>query len=120
MPDEKRGRNAVMLEESAQGTGRKLGEAAAPKAGTLEGLSDDEIREQLRARGLEVRRQRRPKSKIARPDNLAGKRRITVHLSEERRLALQSASSAVNRTESHITEEALADWMDKNDIRVAA
>ena len=120
MPDENKGRDAVMLEESAQGTGRKLGQSQTTPKATLDDLSDDEIKEQLKARGLEVRKQRRPKSKIARPDNVDGKRRITVHLSEEVRRALQAASTAVNRTESNIAEEALTEWMDRNNIRSGA
>ena len=120
MPDENKGRDAVMLEESAQGTGRKLGQSQTTPKATLDDLSDDEIKEQLKARGLEVRKQRRPKSTIARPDNVDGKRRITVHLSEELRLALQAASTAVNRTESNIAEEALTEWMDRNKIRSGA
>lgn len=96
----------MMLEESAQGTGRRLGDSPPPPKAALDDLTDDEIREQLMARGLEVRRKRRPKSRIARPDDVAGKRRITVHLNQEMRVALQSASAAVNRIESNVTDEA--------------
>ena len=119
MPDDKKGRINPALAETETTSARRLGEPKRATAEDLDHLSDDELKEKLRLRGLEVRKQRRPKSPVARPDNVAGKRRITVHLSEELRQAVKSASHAVNRSESAIAEEALAQWMDRNHLRVA-
>ena len=115
MPDAKS--NALSLIENVEnGARRRLGEKVPEKPDNLDDMSDEQLKEHLRDRGLEVRKTRRPKGAVARQDNVRGKLRLSVHLPIELRMAVKTASIATNKSESTIGEEAFRMWMESNNL----
>lgn len=106
------------LSEVATGVGRRLGEPETQATGALDEVSDEEIRAELKARGLELRKTRSQKGVVAAVNEATGKIRLTVDVPKDLRLAVKSASFAVNKTESVIAEEAFTLWMEHNNLRV--
>jgi hypothetical protein len=121
MPD-KKSTASKFLEQDAQENDpqdmrRQLGEPEVNQEYRINEMSDDEIREYLMTRNLEVRKMSNPHGVIAKEGNVRGKIRVGIHLSKHVRLALKSTSVATNRSESVITEEALCKWMESNNLR---
>ena len=111
MPDDKNTLNG--LRDVRKASGRKLGEEPKGETdGQLNDMDEDELREQLKQRGLEVRKVRRQKGVFARRDNVAGKLKITVHLPEQLRRDLKQSSLLTDKNESTIVEQALKLWME--------
>ena len=117
MPDaDAKSKATSLLEHANDGSGRRLGQTELDKPSSMDDMSDEELKEHLRERGLEVRKARRPKGVVARQDNVRGKLRISVHLPNELRMAVKAASLATNKSESTIGEEAFRMWMNHNNL----
>lgn len=117
MPDPKTTGSTLLERANETGGRRRLGEPEPPDERAIDLMSDDELKQRLRERGLEVRKARRPKGVVAREDNVRGKLRIGVHLPRELRLAIKRASGETNKPESTIAAEAFTMWMEANNLR---
>ena len=117
MPDAKSKSSAAsLLEHANDEAGQRLEQKGMDKPISMDDMSDEQLKEHLRERGLEVRKARRPKGVVAREDNVRGKLRISVHLPSELRMAVKAASLATNKSESTIGDEAFRLWMNHNNL----
>lgn len=94
----------------------EIGEANGDSAG--DALSDEDVYQMARDRGLEVHRPRRPRRVIDRSNDVKNKKRLTIHLPTELRLALEPAKFEMDRSHAMIVEEALIDWFKKYNFRL--
>lgn len=108
------------LDTAAKARGRKLGERRSPQRNdALDQLTDEELREMLKSRGLEVRKKRKTPGAMSRAQDVPGKNRLTVHMPEELVKSIKRAALEINCSESSIVSEACQRWMDASNLRVA-
>ena len=106
-----------MIDNAGQDIDKQLGQEETMPNAVFGELSDDELKQQLLQRGFELRKVRRPMLPFARPDNVQGKTRISVHLPTELRKAVKNASAELNQSESSIATEALEKWLSDKHLR---
>ena len=116
MPDSEK-KLQEMIDNADQDTDKKLGHEETEPHAVFDELSDEELKERLALRGLELRRARRPMQPFARPDNVKGKTKISVHLPTDLRKAVKNASAELNQTESAIATQALEQWLSDKHLR---
>ena len=106
-----------MIDNADQDTEQKLGQEEATPNAVIDQLSDEELKQRMLERGFELRKTRQPKLPFARPDNVQGKTRISVHLPTDLRKAVKNASSELNQSESSIATEAIEKWLSEKHLR---
>lgn len=118
MPDAKKGLDALLEEDAAEGRTRKLG--AAPPETILnteeEEVDEEALRAQLGELGFELRRKRGKRGVFAKNDGVEGKTKLTVHLTDDLRRDVKWASVTLDIAESDIGEEAFRDWLEKKQL----
>ena len=105
------------IQRAATARGRRLGQPKPNDAPTeIDNMTDDELKARLQARGLELRKARRTKGVIARPNNVTGKTRLTVHMPTQLVKDVKTAALETNKNESTIVSEACRMWKSANNL----
>ena len=99
-------------------TAATLGDVEHPESNPLENMTEEEIREHLKARGLGLTKARRKRSAMDTSDSNGATMRINATIAADVRIATRNAGTEFRLKDADIVEQALRMWLNANNIRV--